>query len=280
MDLSVISVTYNNEENIKTLLESVKLASSNLSVEMIVVDNNSSDRTVSLIKEIDPNIKFFEMGYNSGFAAANNQGLSMSSGKYVLFLNPDMKPNPDSFSVLIDYMNNNKDVGILGCKLVDQYGKFSEAAKPRRFPKLSDQLALLLKIPHIFPSVLNHYLFSDFNPEIEQEVDSVRGSFMLMRRSMIDKLGFGFDPRYYIWFEDVDICRECKKMGLKVVYTPIVTCVDFIGQSFKKQASLWKQKVFTKSMFTYFKKWEPWYQWLLIGAFRPWAILITMLFKK
>jgi len=85
----------------------------------------------------------------------------------------------------------------------------------------------------------------------------------------VEKLGWGFDPRYFIWYEDVDTCREVKKLGYKVMYTPIISCVDYVGQSFKKRTTLWKQKEFTRSMLTYFKKWEPAYKWVWIALVRP-----------
>jgi GT2 family glycosyltransferase len=118
-------------------------------------------------------------------------------------------------------------------------------------------------------------LFKDFKPDVEQEVDSVRGSFMLMRREVYEKLGWAFDPRYFIWFEDVDICREVKRLGFKVVHTPIISCVDYIGQSFKQRTTLWKQKQFTKSMLQYFQKWEPGYKSALICFFRPVGIAMA-----
>jgi len=139
---------------------------------------------------------------------------------------------------------------------------------------------LLLKVPHLFPKVLDKYLMKDFNPEIEQEVETVRGAFMLLRKKTLDKLGWGFDPRYFIWFEDIDLCREIKKMNLKVIYTPIVTCVDLIGQSFVQRTNLWKQKNFTASMLKYFQKWEPWYMWIWIAIFRPVAIFMVWLKEK
>ena len=117
----------------------------------------------------------------------------------------------------------------------------------------------------------------DFNSDSEQEVDSVRGSFMLVRRELIDKLGWGFDPRYFFWFEDVDLCREAKRLGFKVVYTPIVSCVDYFGQSFKQRTSIWKQKIFSRSMLTYFQKWEPWWKWIWIAIFRPVGIFFAWL---
>ena len=134
---------------------------------------------------------------------------------------------------------------------------------------------MVLKIHHVLPGVLKKYLYVGFNPEIEQEVDSVRGAFMLMRRSVYEQLGFAFDPRYFIWFEDVDLCREVKRLGKKVVYTPVVSCIDFVGQSFKKRTTLWKQIQFTKSMVTYFKKWEPWYIWIWIAIARPVGIMLA-----
>ena len=108
-----------------------------------------------------------------------------------------------------------------------------------------------------------------------QDVDSVRGSFMLMRKSMIKQLGWAFDPRYYIWYEDVDICREAKRLGYKVVYNPVISCIDYVGQSFKKRDTLWKQKQFTASMLTYYKKWEPIYVWMWIALLRPVGIFLA-----
>jgi len=167
----------------------------------------------------------------------------------------------------------------LSVKLVHPDGSFNENAKPRRFPAFFDQLLLLLKLPHLFPNVLNSYLMKDFNPEIEQEVETVRGSFMLLKKSTLDKLGFAFDPRYFIWFEDVDLCREVQKMGKKVFYTPEMVCTDLVGQTFKKQDIVWKQKVFTKSMVQYFAKWGPWYAAPILSFFRLVAIFAVW-FKK
>ena len=248
MDLSIITVTYNSANEVKTLLDSAKKAAGRVSSEYFIVDNGSSDETIKIIREHYSEVKLIEMGYNAGFGVANNRAASETKGSFLLFLNPDMRLEQGSIDKMVEWMKNHDNVGIASCKLVDAQGKFLDKAKPRRFPKISDQLFLLLKIPHLFPKVLNRYLFSDFNPEIEQEVDSVRGSFMLMRRSLYEKLGWAFDPRYFIWFEDVDICRECKKAGLKVVYTPAIICTDYLSQSFKKLPSLWKQKHFTQSM--------------------------------
>ena len=283
MDLSVVTVTWNNEDQIKRQILSVISGCINISCEEIIIDNGSKDKTVKICERVratrvgtgrdlsvqDLSFQIITNKNNHGFAAANNQGVEKAAGEFILFLNPDMQVEPGSLDVIVEWMRNNPEVGIVSPKLVDQNGKLNWNATPRRFPKVWEQLALILKLPHLFPKILDKYHMKDFDPDLEQEVDSVRGSFMLMRRALVAKLGWGFDPRYFIWYEDVDICRECKKLGLKVMYTPVITCIDYVGQSFKKRTTLWKQKQFTKSMLIYFKKWEPGYKWIWIWLFRP-----------
>ena len=96
----------------------------------------------------------------------------------------------------------------------------------------------------------------------------------------MEKLGWAFDPRYFIWFEDVDICRETKKLGYLIKYTPTTVCIDYFGQGFNKKGTLWKQKTFTDSMLKYFRKWEPWYKWVWIMSVRPLGIFLTWIEYK
>lgn len=255
MDLSIITVTYNSAQLIPEQIRSVKTGCQKIFCEEIIVDNASTDSTVSLVREQFPEVTLIANFKNIGFSAANNHGAAKTKGEFLLFLNPDMRVEAGSLDVMVAWMRAHPQVGLASCKLVDEFGNLNASAQPRRFPRLSDQLAIIFKIPHLFPSVLNRYLFKDFKPDIEQEVDSVRGSFMILRREIYERLGWAFDPRYYIWFEDVDLCREVKRLGFKVMHTPIIKCVDYVGQSFKTKSTLWKQKQFIKSMIKYFKKW-------------------------
>jgi GT2 family glycosyltransferase len=280
MDLSVITVTWNAKDNILEQINSVISGCKNISVEEIVIDNGSKDNTVELIKEKFPQVKMVVNKDNLGFGAANNQGAKIAQGDFLLFLNPDMRVSECSLDVIVDWLKKHPEVGIVGCKLTDENNNFSENARPRRFPKVWEMVALIFKIPHLIPSILDNYFMKDFKPELEQEVPSVRGSFMLMRREVYEKLGWAFDPRYYIWFEDVDTCREVWRLGYKVMYTPIISCVDYVGQSFKKRDTYWKQKNFTGSMLQYFQKWEPWYKWIWIWLTRPVGLLFAYLNDK
>lgn len=277
MDLSIITVVHNDRENILRQLQSIKNGVSNLQFEQWVVDNGSEDGSTDEISKEFPSVHLIKNLDNKGFAVANNQAVEKSSGEFLLFLNPDMAVLPGSLEKMINWMRSRTDVGIASCKLIDKDGVFNNEAKPRRFPKVIDQLSIIFKLPHLFPCILKKYLYSDFDPNEEREVDTVRGSFMIMRNSFVDAVGYAFDPRYFIWFEDVDICKECWNRGLKVVYTPIISCVDFVGQSFKKKATVWKQVNFTKSMLQYFKKWEPWYKWVWIAVSRPIGIGLSVI---
>ncbi len=277
MDLSIITVTWKSEKIIAEQIASVISACGGLDCEQIVVDNGSKDKTIEIVEKDFSEIKLIKNRDNKGFAKANNQGVEIATGKYILFLNPDMRLDVGSLERLVRWFEDKKDVGIASCKLVDKKGEFNLDTAPRRFPKVWEQILVLLKVPHFLPMFLNQYLMRDFNPEVEQEVDSVRGSFMLVRRELIEKLGWGFDPRYFIWWEDVDLCREAKKHGFKVMYTPMISCVDYVGQSFKKQKNFWKQKNFTKSMLKYFQKWEPMRKWIWISIFRPVGIALAWL---
>lgn len=280
MELSIITVNTNDKEKILEQIESVRVAAAGVEYEQIISDNGSVDGSVEEIQSKYPEVRIVKNGKNIGFGAANNSAFAISSGKFLLFLNPDMHLAPGSLRIFLDWMERNPDVGIASPKLVDEFGKFNENAKPRRFPRLYDQVAILLKLPHIFPHVLDGYLYKNFDFEKEQIVDSVRGSFMLTRRSFLELLGWAFDPRYFIWFEDVDICCEAWRNGFKVMYTPVISCLDYVGQNFKRLPSLQKQKWFTASMVTYFKKWEPWYRWLVIASLRPVAIALVWVESK
>ncbi len=280
MTVSVITVTWNSKEFILSQIASVRAARKNIQIEQIIVDNASSDGTVEAIREKFPDVVVIANTENKGFSAANNQGVAVSKGEYLLFLNPDMRLESGSLDMMTDWMNRNSNVGIASPKLVNEEGIINEDASPRRFPRVWEQIALILKLPHLLPHVLDRYHLKGFNFDMEQDVDSVRGSCMFMRREVVEKLGWAWDPRFFIWYEDVDICREAKRLGYRVVHTPIITAVDYIGQSFKKRTTVWKQKQFTGSMLIYFKKWEPWWKWMWIALFRPIGIGLVWMSDK
>ena len=156
MDLSLITVTLNSEKFIAEQMSSVVLACGDLKFEQIIVDNGSRDSTVEIVSAIGGsacgredvgNVRMFANKKNYGFGTANNQGVEMSKGEFVLFLNPDMKfIEKDILAKAVVWMRNNPEAGIMSCKLIDETGKINVNEGPRRLPKVWEQIAIILKI--------------------------------------------------------------------------------------------------------------------------------------
>jgi GT2 family glycosyltransferase len=273
MDVSVLTVTWNSAEHIGAQIESVRKAAEGVSFEHLIADNGSSDGTVAYVRQKFPDLYLQAYKSNRGFGAANNELAKVSKGEYILLLNPDMVMEQGSLSKLLQFAKQHPKAAIVSCKLIKEDGTFNRRTAPRRFPSIVNQLVIVCKLHHFFPELLHKYLWSDFDESKEQTTPSTQGSFLLVRRDFYEALGHLFDPRYFIWFEDVDLCREAWARGFEVWYTPIVSCVDIGGKSFAKQKFLWKQKQLLKSMLSYFLKWEPWYAWMPIAAVAPFVLL-------
>lgn len=276
-DLSIIIVSWNVKEILRENLKSIFQSSNNINFEVFVVDNNSSDGSAEMVRQEFPQVKLISNSDNKGFAKANNQAIKKSQGRYVLLYNPDMKCFVDTFEKMIKWMDQHSEVGVGGCRLVKEDG--SDFQHIRRYPKLSDQLAIVLKLPHIFPKILNKYLQVDFDYEKQAEVDSIRGSFFMIRREVINKIG-GLDERYFIWFEEVDYCRQAKNADFKVMYNPFVQCMDLKGKSFAQLPRGKAQKYFKDSMLKYFKKWHSSWQYYVLKLAWPIGSLIARTGEK
>ena len=272
MDISIITVTWNNEAHIAKQLKSVRTHLAGFSFEQFVVDNASADKSAEIAKQHGAIV--IKNTENRGFAAANNEAFAKAKGKYVLFLNPDMELK-SSLEPFITMMSQEKNIAIMSGKLVDELGNQLQEALPRRQPGIWEMIMWLLKLQRIFPALHNRHRYAGADFTKAQDVESVRGSFMLVRKSFLDQLGFAFDPRYFIWFEDLDLCREAMKRNLRVVYDPSVQAIDMVGQSFAKRKKHWRGAMFTRSMLTYAKKWEPAYKWIWIALLRPFSILLS-----
>ena len=272
MNLSIIIVSWNVCDKLRDNLKSIYANTQNINFEVFVVDNNSKDKTVEMVKKEFPQVKLIANTENLGFAKANNQAIKQAKGKYILLLNPDMRVLEGTLENMVDWMDKNTHTSIAGCKLINEQDKILPHV--RAFPTIWDQLAIVLKLPHIFPQILNQYLMKNFDYSKEAEVDSIRGSFFMIRREIIDKIGL-LDERYFIWFEEVDYCKQAKKAGFKIMYTPITKCIDYIGQSFKQVKRGKTQIYFRNSMLKYFRKWHPAWQYSILKLTWPIGIFIT-----
>jgi hypothetical protein len=262
-DLSIITVTFQSQEYIDDLILSVITGIKGHTYEHFIVDNASTDGTPEFIEEkYAEQVTLIRLEKNFGFSYANNLALKRATGKMVLFLNPDMRLK-EGLDNLIDWFEENPQVGIAGCKLLDREKEMLKISFPKPFPSLSKEILWLLRLNGFFSNT------EDFEGEKEQFVDSIKGAFMLVKKELIQQLGWGFDPRYFLLFEDFDLCREAKRLGFQVAYTPQASCLDYNSRSFAKMPNEWIYRQCTRSLLIYFRKWHPWYEWIWIVLFIP-----------
>jgi GT2 family glycosyltransferase len=273
MNLSIIIVSWNVGEKLRENLRAIfNSENGDFSYEVFVIDNNSRDGTIEMISAEFPQVKLIANQENFGFARACNQGIRIARGDYILLLNPDMRIFPETLKNMVGWMDNHKEAAIAGCRLINEKGETIKQA--RRFPTIWDQLAIVLKLPHLSSGILNKYLQVNFDYSQAVKVDSIRGGFFMMREEAIDKIGL-LDEQFFLWFEEVDYCRRAKEAGLEVWYTPVAECVDYVGQSFKQVKRGVTQKYFRDSMLKYFKKWQPLWQYYLLKIAWPFGIFLT-----
>ncbi len=247
IDLSIIIVSYKSKDHLAVLLPSIFQSTKKYSFEVIIVDNDSRDGTAEAVSGLLPTIPNLKLirNQNSGFSAGNNLGIKNSSGKYILLLNPDTKVQPDTFEVMLDMMENRPEVGISGCKLIMGDGKLDLACR-RRFPNPANSFKRLFLLNR------TDYNYTDIDDNREMEVDSVVGAFLLIRRSVADKIG-PLDENYFMYGEDLDWCWSCKAAGAKVLYYPRTFIYHYKRQSSQK-APLKTLKAFHNSMWIFYKK--------------------------
>jgi dTDP-4-dehydrorhamnose reductase len=274
-DLSVIVVSWNVRELLKQNLTRIFEIKPKHPFEVIVVDNGSSDNSARMVREEFPNVHLIQNDTNRGFAFACNQGLRMARGSVLVLFNPDMIIGDDALDHAYETLMARKDIGVMGVKLLRPDGTIVESV--RRDPGLRDQVAILLKLPHLFPNVTDRYLARGFDYSTSQEVEQVRGSFFAFRKDTLDRIGALDDKRFFVWFEEVDFCRRVRQAGYRVWYSAQAQCVDLVGQGFKQQSVRLKQARMSLSMARYFKKWHPAWQAWIIYALRPLAILMGVI---
>lgn len=253
MDCSVIIVSWNAREYLRRCLQSIRIHTSDILYEVIVIDNGSHDGTPEMVRTEFPWVQLLPNSVNTGFARANNRGAEIATGKNFCFLNDDTELQENSLQMLVHRVQEDPSIGVLGCHLL--YGDGRHQDSVRRFPTIADQWRILLKLHHLFPksSAIKKYLACDMDYQKEQDVEQVMGACMVMRRDVFFAEQ-GFDERFFLWFEEVDLqYRIWQKQKLRIVYTPITSIIHHCSVSFAQQLPLWKQSVLIKSMRTYFR---------------------------
>jgi GT2 family glycosyltransferase len=231
MQLSVIIVSYNSMELLENCLFSVQNAMLAIKGEIIIVDNNSIDGSKEQMPSKFPGIKFIFNYENLGFAKACNQGFKISSGDHILFLNPDTVLSETCLTDCISFLNTHADAGAVGVRMLDDKGKFLKESK-RGLPSPSSSFYKLFGLTAIFPEskIIAKY-YQGHLPENENNpVEVLSGAFMMIKRSVFEKVN-GFDERFFMYGEDIDLSLRISQLGYKNYYFGKVTITHLKGGS-------------------------------------------------
>lgn len=220
--ISVSIVNYNAGDFLLRCLESLE-KSTNVDLDIYVVDNASSDNSLEKAIKKFPKVNFIKNQENLGFSKAHNQILRKIKTEFILILNPDTEVSSDAISKMVLFLEKNPKVGALTCKLVLENGKLDWASH-RGFPTpLASFMYYFLKDDSL-------YHLSKKSLDTPHEVDAISGSFFMTRKSVLEKVGL-FDEDYFMYAEDIDLCYRIKKAGLKIMYVPTATTIHHKGVS-------------------------------------------------
>lgn len=256
-DVSVIIVNWNAGKYLEETINSVREKTHNISYEIILIDNNSNKDEESFLyldKLLEfKNVTVVKSDNNLGFAKANNFGMSIAQGRNFLILNPDVIFHDNCIKTLSDYLDNNKDVAMVGPKVLNTNGDFVQPClRGKPYPK--DTLFHLIGLAKAFPKckALNGYALWHLDRDKINECGSLSGCCMMVKKSLFEEIG-GMDEQFFLYQEETDWGLRANNANKKIVYNPNATITHIGGVTTKKvkAKSIW---IFTQSMMKFFKK--------------------------
>lgn len=251
--LSIIIVNYNVCYFLEQVLSSIKKASTNLDLEIIVVDNNSADNSVGMVKHKFPNCILIDNKSNIGFSRANNQGIRIAKGQYILLLNPDTVLEEDTLEKCCHFMDNTPTAGGLGVMMVDGTGQYLPESK-RGLPTPWVAFYKVFGLATLFPQSkkFGKYHLGFLDKNLTHEIEVLSGAFMFMRKSALDQVGL-LDEDYFMYGEDIDLSYRITKGGFKNYYFPETRIIHYKGES-TKRSSLNYVFIFYQAMIIFARK--------------------------
>lgn len=245
--LSIIIVSWNVRELLRACLASLPRGA-----EIIVVDNASADGSADMVRADFPHVQVIANAENRGFTQANNQGLAAAHGQTIFFLNPDTVVHADALAALLAVLDGDPRVGAVGPQL--RYGDGTVQSSRRRFPTLLTALCESTPVEWRWRNnpFARRYRMVDRSADVEQDVDWLVGAALLCRRVALDAVG-GFDEGFFMYSEELDLCRRLRRAGWRIVYTPRAVITHFEGKS-SEQVVAARHIRFHTSRVRYFRK--------------------------
>ena len=252
-DLSVIIVNWNVRDLLRRCLHSILAYLHTCSLEVIVVDNGSTDGSPEMVRTEFPQVHLMANPDNRGFTAANNQGLTVARGRYVLLLNPDTEVLGDALATMVAFADAHPDVGVVGPQLLNPDGTVQSSR--RRFPTLATALLESTWLqPYAPRRLLARYYVLDRPDDEVQDVDWVTGAALMARREAVEQVG-PLDEGFFMYSEELDWCRRFRAAGWRVVYLPTARVIHHEGKS-SEQVLPARHIHFQTSKIRYFRKYH------------------------
>jgi len=234
VDVSIVVVNYNTARLLDEMFAAINATADDLVLQTIVVDNGSRDGSAEFIRSHYPNVELIENSVNVGFGRANNQAIPLLRGRYVLLLNTDAFVASDTLTRTVAYLGDHPECAVVGVRLVGRDGEVQPAR--RYFPTPFNVFLMKTGLSRFFPGV-RLIDPDDWDAFVSGPCDWVPGCYYLMPRSVVDRLGL-FDPRFFLYYEEVDHCRRVRQAGLVVHYYADTTVVHIGGESARSDSSI------------------------------------------
>ena len=236
VDVSIVIVNYNSFSLLDNCLSTLFQETKEISFEVIVVDNGSTEEGIGKVISKYPKVKFILNHTSIGFAAVNNQGFKESTGKYILMLNNDVVFIEDVISKVVKFSKENYDQVIIGCKLLNE--DHTHQISIIDFDTISNLFGENFFLYKLFPRsrILNKYHLNNSQETKPIEVDAVKGAFLFIPKTILKKLD-GLDERFFFYYEETDLCYRWKKSGGKIYYYPQAEIIHIGGAS--TDSNLW-----------------------------------------
>jgi hypothetical protein len=274
IDLTVVIVNWNVRDLLRRCLQSIEAEASQavggFALEIVVVDNASTDGSVEMVRAEFPHVRLIANDKNRGFTVANNQGLALGQGRYLLLLNPDTEVTGGALATMVRSMDGHPEIGALGPQL--RYPDGSLQSSRRRFPTFATALVESTVVQEWWGDnrVLRRYYMADTPDDAIQSVDWLVGACLLVRRQAYEQVG-GLDEDFFMYSEEMDWCRRIKDAGWLVVYLPTATVVHHEGRS-SEQVIPARHIHFQSSKVRYFRKHHGSFQaevlrWFLLSTY-------------
>lgn len=288
VDVSICMVSNNTRDYLRGCLQSIAEHPSALSIEIIITDNGSTDGTQAMLADEFPHVRLIQNAQDEGFTRPTNQAMRQASGRHLLLLNPDTIVHPGAIERLVQFLEDHPKAGICGPKVLNRDGTLQKSCR-RGIARPWAAFAYHTRLAALFPKskFFNGYLLTHLDEDETNLVDGVSGACMLIRRAVVEQIGY-LDERYFAYQEEADYCFQAQKAGWQIYYVPTARITHFGGKGGSLHHPYRAIYQWHRSYYLYYRKnlaadyffLFNWFYYALMGLRLLLALLINLLRKR